>query len=298
MKKTTKTQTPAQQLKAAIKAAGIPTRQISVTTSYPGYETVIHVTVKDVAIDLDAVKQIARRFESVDYDERCQEILAGGNTFVRVRYSSDVEREAVQALEPLAADTIKQIRKQISHITTTHPGKCERFTVQAPNGTEIKILVVNGSPDWIAYVGDSYSIAAPHRFIYPDAYTPEYFPAALAQVLFDLGARWVDLIPDPEPTPEPDNNFYYIVNAKAQSFSGYAVELTAPDYTTAAAYAEGAAESAIEQGDPAPVYYVVTRSAILARVDNKGIHAPKDKPQRTPSKVLTALDAYDLHKAS
>ena len=56
MTKTTKTQTAAQKVKAAIKAAGIPTKHISVTTSYPGYETVIHVTVKDVSIDLDAVK--------------------------------------------------------------------------------------------------------------------------------------------------------------------------------------------------------------------------------------------------
>lgn len=40
--------------------------------------------------------------------------------------------------------------------------------------------------------------------------------------------------------------------------------------------------------------YVVTRSHILKRADNKGIHTPKDHPQRTPSKVLLTLDAYDL----
>jgi hypothetical protein len=288
MTKTTKTQTTAQKLKAAIKAAGIPTRQISVTTSYPGYETVIHVTVKDVAIDLDAVKQIARRFESVDYDERCQEILQGGNTFVRVRYDYSALDTAVKALEPLAADTIKRIN--------TTPANS--YKIIAPNGLIIELLTFTNSDHWTIY-NTAYSVNdIDHRAsVRPSDYYPECLPHALALRFFELGARWVDQIPDPEPAPEVDNNFYYIVNARAQSFSGYAVELTAPDYTTATAYAEGAAESAIEDENPDPVYYVVTRSAVLARVDNKGIHTPKDKPQRTPSKVLNALDAYDLHKA-
>ena len=286
MTKTTKTQTAAQKVKAAIKAAGIPTKHISVTTSYPGYETVIHVTVKDVSIDLDAVKKIANRFESVDYDERCQEILQGGNTFVRVHYSSDVEREAVRALEPLAADTIKQI----SHITTTHPGECERFTVQAPNGTEIKILVVNGFPDWIAYVGDSYSIAAPHRFIYPDAYTPEYFPAALAQVLFSLGARYVELIPDP-------SNDFYIVEKRGK---GYSVGASCPSIQTA----ENCAKDCVmydRRLDPefSPVYFVCTASEVLAMADKNGIHHPKNRPQPTPESVKALIKEFnDLSKAS
>lgn len=288
MKKTTKTQTPAQQLKAAIKAAGIPTKHISVTTSYPGYEKVITVTIKDTNINIDDVEKIARPFEIIDYDERCQEILQGGNTFVDVRYDYAAEDDAINAIYNNLA--IYAARQCVNLSDTVNiniiPNNGKRFLIVADPRT--LSIIDNTDPE---------KIHRPRKCYNADNDT-ERTAYHIARAVFDLGGRFVNLIPDPEPTPEPDNNFYYIVNAKAQSFSGYAVELTAPDYTTAAAYAEGAAESAIEQGNPAPVYYVVTRSAILARVDNKGIHAPKDKPQRTPSKVLTALDAYDLHKAS
>lgn len=289
MTKTTKTQTTSQKIKAAIKAAGIPTKRISVTTSYPGYEEVIAVTIKDTNINIDDVEKIARRFREVAIDERCQEVLQGGNAFVKVRYDYNALDTAVKALEPLAADVIKRIN--------TTPANSS-YKIIAPNGFIMELLTFTNSDHWTIY-NTQYSFNdIDHRAsIRPSDYYPENLPHALARIFFNLGARWVDQIPDPESTPEPDNNFYYIVNARARSFSGYVVELTAPDYTTAAAYAEGAAESAIEDGNPNPVYYVVTRSAVLARVDNKGIHTPKDKPQRTPSKVLNALDAYDLHKA-
>ena len=285
---TEETKTTSQKVKAAIKAAGIPTKRISVTTSHPGYEEVIRVTIKDTNINIDDVEKIARRFREVAIDERCQEILQGGNTFVKVRYDYNALDRAVKALEPLAADTIKRIN--------TTPANS--YKIIAPNGFIMELLTFTNSDHWTIY-NTKYSFNdIDHRAsVRPSDYYPENLPHALARIFFNLGARWVDQIPDPESTPEPDNNFYYIVNARARSFSGYAVELTAPDYTTAAAYAEGAAESAIEDGNPDPVYYVVTRSAVLARVDNKGIHAPKGNPQRTPSKVLNALDAYDLHKA-
>jgi hypothetical protein len=176
-----------------------------------------------------------------------------------------------------------------------------RFTYIAPNGVTLCVTKFVNADHWVLYPSEYDINDIDHRaYFHINHYYPNARPGALARVFFDLGARYVNNIPDPEPTPDPEPKTaapVYVVAAGAQSFTGYAVESCHPDYTTAAAYAAGYAESDIENGKAAPVYYVCTRASVLARVDDKGIHAPKDKPQRTPSKVLNALDAYDLHKA-
>lgn len=289
MKTTQKTQTTGQKVKAAIKAAGIPTKAISVKTSYPGYEEVITITVKDVSIDLEDVKKIARPFESIDYDERCQEVLQGGNTFVRVSYDYAAEKEATDAiynnLAIYAAPQCVNLSDTVNINIITNNGK--QFLIVADPRT--LCIIDNTDPE---------RLQRPHK-CYPADNDTERTAYHIARAVFDLGGRFVNLLPDPEPTPDPEpNNKYYVVAAGVQSFTGYAVESCHPDYTTAAAYAAGYAESDIENGKAAPVYYVCTRAAVLARVDNKGIHAPKDKPQRTPGKVLLMLDAYEPHNAS
>lgn len=291
MKTTQKTQTTAQKIKTAIKAAGIPTKNISVKTSYPGYEEVITITVKDVSIDLEDVKKIARPFESIDYDERCQEVLQGGNTFVRVRYDYAAEDEAIKAIYNNLA--IYAARQCVDLSDTVNidviPNNGKRFLIIADPCT--LSIIDNTDPE---------RLHRPHK-CYPADNDTERTAYHIARAVFDLGGRFVNQLPDPEPTPDPEPKTadpVYVVAAGAQSFTGYAVESCHPDYTTAAAYAAGYAESDIENGKAAPVYYVCTRAAVLARVDNKGIHAPKDKPQRTPGKVLLMLDAYELHNAS
>ena len=289
MTKTTKTQTTAQKVKAAIKAAGIPTKHISVTTSYPGYEEVITVTIKDTNINIDDVEKIARRFREVAIDERCQEILQGGNTFVHVRYDYAAEDEAINAIYNNLA--IYAARQCVNLSDTVNiniiPNNGKRFLIVADPRT--LSIIDNTDPE---------KIHRPHKCYnaYNDTERTAYH---IARAVFDLGGRFVNQIPAPEPTPNPEPTYkYYVVAAGVQSFTGYAVAYTAADFTEAEQTACHMIEEAAEIGDPAPVYYVVTRSHILARVDNKGIHAPIDKPQRTPSKVLTTLDAYDLHKAS
>lgn len=72
----------------ALENAGYKHRKdFTVSVTYPGYETSYHIKVRNVNISLKAVEKIARGFESVDYDERCMEILAGGNDYVWVKYA-------------------------------------------------------------------------------------------------------------------------------------------------------------------------------------------------------------------
>lgn len=280
MKTTQKTQTTAQKIKAAIKAAGIPTKAISVKTSHPGYEEVITITVKDVSIDLEDVKKIARPFESIDYDERCQEVLQGGNTFVRVSYDYAAEDEAINAiynnLAIYAARQCVNLSDTVNINIITNNGK--QFLIVADPRT--LCIIDNTDPE---------RLQRPYK-CYPADNDPERTAYHIARAVFDMGGRFVDQLPAPEPTPDPADD-YYIISVDNQSATGYTVERAAPTLSAA----ERIAQFITTYPTSSPVCYIVTRSHILARVDGNGIHAPKDRPQRTPSKILTTLDAYDLH---
>ena len=74
------------EIKKALKQAGFDTKKISVMHKWAGYSEVYRVSVKDKTINLDEVRDVTKRFEEYEVDERTGEILAGGNTFVSVQY--------------------------------------------------------------------------------------------------------------------------------------------------------------------------------------------------------------------
>ena len=79
------------EIKKALKQAGFDTKKISVTHKWAGYSEVYRVSVKDKTINLDEVRDVTKRFEEYEVDERTGEILAGGNTFVSVQYDWRLE---------------------------------------------------------------------------------------------------------------------------------------------------------------------------------------------------------------
>ena len=64
----------------------VTNKQVSVKS--PHYSSVV-VTVKDLSVDFNKVKDIAESFEVIRRCEASQEILCGGNTFIDVRLDSD-----------------------------------------------------------------------------------------------------------------------------------------------------------------------------------------------------------------
>lgn len=280
MTKTTKTQTTAQKVKAAIKAAGIPTKHISVTTSYPGYEKVITVTIKDTNINIDDVKKIARPFELIDYDERCQEVLQGGNTFVHVRYDYAAEDDAINAIYNNLA--IYAARQCVNLSDTVNidiiPNNGKRFLIVA-------------DPRTLAIIDNTYpeKIHRPRKCYNADNDT-ERTAYHIARAVFDLGGRFVNLI------PAPSNDFYVI----EKMGNGYSVAASCPSAETA----ENCAKDCImydRRLDPefSPVYFVCTASEVLAMADKTGIHYPKNRPQPTPESVKALIKEFNaLNKAS
>ena len=80
----------AQKIRNDLKAAGYALRAFSIRSCRSGSVT---VEIKDLSILKSAITPIACAHEKIDRDEASGEILAGGNTFVTVRYS----REALEA---------------------------------------------------------------------------------------------------------------------------------------------------------------------------------------------------------
>jgi len=91
--KTEKRQSTAQKIRAALKKAGFNTKELSIRTFH--YSKVI-VEIKNPDLDFDKINDIAESFEKIDWCPHTQEILAGGNTFVSVKWS-DEAREAIEA---------------------------------------------------------------------------------------------------------------------------------------------------------------------------------------------------------
>ena len=67
----------------ALKEHGYNNRKVGVR--YDGYA--IWLTIKDLAIDIKEIEQLAKGYESYERDEFTGEILSGGNTFVFVNYA-------------------------------------------------------------------------------------------------------------------------------------------------------------------------------------------------------------------
>ncbi|GIJ95429.1 hypothetical protein CAPN002_26470 [Capnocytophaga stomatis] len=80
------TQEKLNAIRTQLKELGYSNRQISVQQKFAGFEEVIRIIFKFMPSDelFEQVKQLARKYKSVDYCERSGEILSGGNTFVDV----------------------------------------------------------------------------------------------------------------------------------------------------------------------------------------------------------------------
>lgn len=90
----------AQSIRNDLKAAGYALRAFSIRSSRTGS---VSVEIKDLEIEKGQITQIACAHEKIDRDSATGEILAGGNTFVSVRY-------AREALETAGAELAARMR--------------------------------------------------------------------------------------------------------------------------------------------------------------------------------------------
>lgn len=101
-----------QQMKAKLKESGIDTKQVSIREKNGGYSSAYYVKVKSPYIDLDEVERKVKGFESYERDERTNEILEGGNTYVFASYEDDIFDNVIQEHLPKAQKVMEEARGQ------------------------------------------------------------------------------------------------------------------------------------------------------------------------------------------
>ena len=97
-------------IRATLKSKGISSRQVSVRAEYYSMGSSLHVVIKDPRVSLALVEAIANEHEHIDRDQ-FGDILAGGNTYLHVGYSS-------AARDVLGAAYHDAVAKAVDELTT------------------------------------------------------------------------------------------------------------------------------------------------------------------------------------
>lgn len=127
-------------IRGKLNEKGYNSRKVSVSVKDCGYSTSIHCTIKDLSIDDKEIENIVNEVEYIRYDSYAQEILAGCNRFVDVRYDWKLKNEAQNAQLENAKEIINN--SENSFIYTDENGT--KFSVGKENRK------FNGQ-EWIAY---------------------------------------------------------------------------------------------------------------------------------------------------
>ena len=72
----------AKRMREALSSRRLKTTEVSVRRRDAGYSDAYYVTLRDDGIAMDFVRDLLRKFESIDRDEATGEILLGGNTYI------------------------------------------------------------------------------------------------------------------------------------------------------------------------------------------------------------------------
>ena len=101
-----------KEIKKYLKENGIDTKNISVKGSTCGYSESYEITIKDININIEKVRELLKTFESYETDERTGEILEGGNTYIFVNYDYNTLKLANEKYNDIVLDIINKKLKE------------------------------------------------------------------------------------------------------------------------------------------------------------------------------------------
>lgn len=99
-----------QTIRNDLKAAGYTNKDIGVRVKDCGYSTSAYVTVKNPNINKKEIAQIVKHHNDFEIDQRTQEILEGGNTYIFIDYADGIFDEVSK---PYMSEAEKLINKDV-----------------------------------------------------------------------------------------------------------------------------------------------------------------------------------------
>lgn len=93
----------------AIKALGYNSRQVSVKDNGGSLNWSFSVTVRDPKVNMEAVEQAAKGFQEIDRCQASGEILSGGNVYIRVKATEEVEEQWAKEFLPMLEEAAAKI---------------------------------------------------------------------------------------------------------------------------------------------------------------------------------------------
>lgn len=136
-------------IRADLKAAGISRSAYSISVKWAGYETSVRVRVRDLSVSLSRVMTVLNRYHHVDWDERCMEILAGGNTFVWVEYDRDALDAAAASWRDRAAEILAADRAlYVGDVIANYSRNGHSFELVYFKGDNVVCAHKKGSASW------------------------------------------------------------------------------------------------------------------------------------------------------
>lgn len=103
-----------KEIKKSIVNLGYKASEISVRQQNGGYSEAFYITLKSPYIDINKVNRTVAKYQCYEIEERTGEILAGGNTFIFVRYEDNIFNEVIQKYLTNANELISKFNEATS----------------------------------------------------------------------------------------------------------------------------------------------------------------------------------------
>ena len=98
-----------KKIRETLKEAGYKTSDFSIRSYDCGYSDSSKIHIKNLSIDVSKIRDLLRKFESVDYDVASGEILSGGNTYIIVDYDYETVRAKEDEVRQELDDLIEKL---------------------------------------------------------------------------------------------------------------------------------------------------------------------------------------------
>ena len=109
----------AAKIRAALKAKGWSSKDVSVRSESYSMGTAIRAEIKNARVPIALVKEIADKESHVRYCEYSGEILSGGNRFVTVTYSDEARKaRAAPHVDAVKAAALKVVSNALIEVET------------------------------------------------------------------------------------------------------------------------------------------------------------------------------------